>query len=124
MVEVRDLSVDFLTPRGPVHALRRVSLTVPPGRIVGVSTYVGTYFFDGSDTGNVTGVSSRTQGQVNEDLTVGVQISHDSVFDTDVQMQVTWTLPDGGPNRWMRQPRVRDRLTAPVARIAASAGRT
>lgn len=36
VLDVRDLSVDFLTPRGPVHALRRVDLTVPRGRIVGV----------------------------------------------------------------------------------------
>lgn len=82
----------------------------------GVSTYVGAYFFDGSDTGNITGFSSRTQGQVNEDLSVGVQVSHDSVFQTDVQMQVTWTIPDGAPGRWFRQQRVRDRLLAPVVR--------
>ena len=31
-----DLSIDFLTPRGTVHALRRVSLAVPRGSIVGI----------------------------------------------------------------------------------------
>jgi oligopeptide/dipeptide ABC transporter ATP-binding protein len=36
VLEVRELSVDFLTPRGTVHALRKVSLSVPRGSIVGV----------------------------------------------------------------------------------------
>ena len=36
LLEIRDLSVRFDTPRGPVRAVRRVSLTVPPRRIVGL----------------------------------------------------------------------------------------
>jgi oligopeptide/dipeptide ABC transporter ATP-binding protein len=36
VLEVRHLSVDFRTPKGMVHALRDVSLTVPRGSIVGV----------------------------------------------------------------------------------------
>jgi oligopeptide/dipeptide ABC transporter ATP-binding protein len=36
VLEVRGLTVDFLTPRGTVHALRDVSLSVPRGSIVGV----------------------------------------------------------------------------------------
>ncbi|MBX6320711.1 MAG: ABC transporter ATP-binding protein [Rhodospirillaceae bacterium] len=36
VLEVRGLSVDFLTPRRTVHALRDVSLSVPRGSIVGV----------------------------------------------------------------------------------------
>ena len=36
LLEVRDLSVDFLTPRGRVHALRHVDLAVPRGEIVGL----------------------------------------------------------------------------------------
>jgi oligopeptide/dipeptide ABC transporter ATP-binding protein len=36
VLSIRDLSVDFLTPRGPVHALRRVSVDVPRGSIVGI----------------------------------------------------------------------------------------
>src|SRR6185436_13508250 len=36
VLEVRGLTVDFLTPRGTVHALRNVSLAVPRGSIVGV----------------------------------------------------------------------------------------
>jgi peptide/nickel transport system ATP-binding protein len=33
---IHDLSVDFLTSRGPVHALRQVSFSVPRGSIVGI----------------------------------------------------------------------------------------
>jgi peptide/nickel transport system ATP-binding protein len=36
LLEVRGLSVDFLTPRGRVHALRDVDLTVPRGEVVGL----------------------------------------------------------------------------------------
>jgi oligopeptide/dipeptide ABC transporter ATP-binding protein len=36
LLEVRGLSLDFGSPRGRVHALRDVSLSVPKGRIVGV----------------------------------------------------------------------------------------
>jgi len=36
LLEVRDLSVDFQTPRGRVHALRDVDLMVPRGEVVGL----------------------------------------------------------------------------------------
>jgi oligopeptide/dipeptide ABC transporter ATP-binding protein len=36
VLEIRDLSVHFRTPRGPVRALRHVDLDVPRGSIVGV----------------------------------------------------------------------------------------
>jgi peptide/nickel transport system ATP-binding protein len=36
VLEIRDLSVDFATPRGRVHALRHASLAVPRNQIVGV----------------------------------------------------------------------------------------
>ena len=36
VLTIQDLSVDFLTPRGPVHALRGVSLSVPRRSIVGL----------------------------------------------------------------------------------------
>jgi peptide/nickel transport system ATP-binding protein len=36
LLSVRELSIDFGTPRGRVHALRRVNLDVPRGRIVGI----------------------------------------------------------------------------------------
>ncbi len=36
LLDIRNLNVDFRTPRGRVHALRDVSFRVPKGRIVGV----------------------------------------------------------------------------------------
>jgi oligopeptide/dipeptide ABC transporter ATP-binding protein len=36
VLDIRGLSVDFVTPRGRVHALREVDLAVPRGKIVGV----------------------------------------------------------------------------------------
>ncbi|MFB9984409.1 ABC transporter ATP-binding protein [Mesorhizobium kowhaii] len=36
LLEVRNLSLDFGSPRGRVHALRNVSLDVPPGQVVGI----------------------------------------------------------------------------------------
>ena len=36
LLDIRDLNVDFRTPRGRVHALRNVSFAVPRGKSVGV----------------------------------------------------------------------------------------
>jgi peptide/nickel transport system ATP-binding protein len=36
VLEIRNLTVNFRTPRGPVHALRQVSVDVPRGSIVGL----------------------------------------------------------------------------------------
>ncbi len=36
VLEIKDLSVNFATPRGPVRALRRIDLTVPRDRVVGI----------------------------------------------------------------------------------------
>ncbi|TIO72092.1 ABC transporter ATP-binding protein [Mesorhizobium sp.] len=36
LLEIRDLNLDFGTPRGRVHALHNVSLDVPAGQVVGI----------------------------------------------------------------------------------------
>jgi oligopeptide/dipeptide ABC transporter ATP-binding protein len=36
ILEIRDLSVDFRTPRGRVHALRDITIEVPEGKILGL----------------------------------------------------------------------------------------
>lgn len=36
VLHIDNLTIDFLTPRGPPHALREVSLTMPSGEVVGV----------------------------------------------------------------------------------------
>ncbi|MBC8240229.1 MAG: ATP-binding cassette domain-containing protein, partial [Alphaproteobacteria bacterium] len=36
LLEIKNLSVDFKTPRGRVHALRDVNFKAPRGKIIGV----------------------------------------------------------------------------------------
>ncbi|TIN74621.1 ABC transporter ATP-binding protein [Mesorhizobium sp.] len=36
LLEIRDLNLDFGTPRGRIHALRNVSLDVPAGQVLGI----------------------------------------------------------------------------------------
>ena len=36
VLEIRDLSVNYTTDRGPLRALRDISMHVPAGRIVGI----------------------------------------------------------------------------------------
>lgn len=82
----------------------------------GVNGYVGFYFFSNSTGGDFTGVSGRINAQINEDLSIGVQMTDDHEFGTNAQIQVAVTLPDGPPNRWLRNLSVRDRLTENLVR--------
>ncbi|HET6425667.1 MAG TPA: inverse autotransporter beta domain-containing protein, partial [Planctomycetaceae bacterium] len=83
----------------------------------GLSGYAGFYYFtSSSNSTDLTGVSGRLAWQVNEDTSLGFQVTDDHVFGTNTQIQVAWTLPDGGSSRWLRQPRVRDRLMSNVFR--------
>lgn len=36
LLQIRDLNLDFGTPRGRIHALRNISLDVPAGQVVGI----------------------------------------------------------------------------------------
>ena len=84
----------------------------------GVNGYVGGYHFMGNGVagGSFTGVSGRFMAQINEDVSFGVQVTDDHVFGTNTQFQVFVTLPEGVPSRWLRNPRVQDRLTQSVYR--------
>ncbi|MBC8113213.1 MAG: right-handed parallel beta-helix repeat-containing protein, partial [Candidatus Saccharimonas sp.] len=93
---------------GPVPVLGRY----------GVNAYAGGYHFlgNGGRGGSFTGVSGRFMAQINEDVSFGVQVTDDHQFGTNTQFQVFVTLPDGAPSRWLRNPRVQDRLTESVYR--------
>ncbi len=83
----------------------------------GLSGYAGFYYFTShSNSTDLTGVSGRLAWQVNEDTSVGFQVTDDHVFGTNTQIQVALSLPDGGSSKWLRQPRVRDRLMHNVFR--------
>ena len=84
----------------------------------GLNAYIGGYFFTGNGQhgGNFTGVSGRLLSQINEDVSFGVQVTDDAAFGLNTQFQVFVNLPDGRPSRWMRNPRVHDRLNQNVFR--------
>ena len=73
----------------------------------GVNGYVGGYHFvgNGERGGSFTGASGRFMAQINEDVSFGVQVTHDNVFGNNTQFQVNLTLPEGAPSRWLRNPR-------------------
>lgn len=84
----------------------------------GLSGYIGPYFLHNSDSTfdeSALGVKARLQAQINEDLTIGAQFSNDDIFSNNVNVNVSWTLPDGRPTRWFRQLPQRERMAqAPV----------
>lgn len=83
----------------------------------GLGGYVGFYFYTSSSNhADFTGVSGRLTWQVNEDATIGVQMTDDHAFGTNAQIQVAMTLPDGKSSRWLRPLPVRQRLTQNVIR--------
>ena len=84
----------------------------------GVNGYVGGYHLigNGAKGGTATGASGRFMAQLNEDVSFGMQFTDDNVFGSNTQFQVFVTLPDGVPSRWLRNPRVQDRMTQSVYR--------
>ena len=83
----------------------------------GLQGYAGFYFFNSSASKtDFTGVSGRLAWQLNEDLNLAVNFSDDHVFGTNTQMQISMTIPDGKPSRWLRPLSVRDRMMQSVQR--------
>ena len=84
----------------------------------GLNAYVGGYSFQGMGAhgGAFTGVSGRLLSQINEDVSFGVQVTNDAMFGLNTQFQVFAYLPQGKSSRWLRNPRVQDRLVAQTFR--------
>jgi hypothetical protein len=76
----------------------------------------GAYWLFGSDGREGTGVKGRIESQVTEDLWVNALISNDPVFDTNVSINLEFTVPHAPPSRWFRRPKVRDHLWTSVRR--------
>jgi hypothetical protein len=93
-----------------------VSMPMPLAGDYGWAWGGGAYFLFGGDGRDATGVKGRIESQVTEDLWVNALISSDRVFDTNVSVNLEFTVPHAPPSRWFRQPKVRDHLWASVRR--------
>lgn len=82
----------------------------------GLTGYTGFYFYTANDGGDFTGVSGRLTWQLNEDASLGVQITDDGDFGTNTQLQFSMWLPDGKQGRWLRPLSLQDRLASRVIR--------
>lgn len=82
----------------------------------GFDTYVGGYYFDTDDADEVLGVSVRMEASVTDDVRLGLNVTHDSVFDTAIYGTVSLTLPDGRPQTFFRPRKVVDKILDRVER--------
>ena len=78
--------------------------------------YVGGYYRESNDHGEAAGVNVRFEANVTQDLLVGLSVSDDALFGTNVWMNMALTLPDGRPRRWFRPRPVRERMSDHVER--------
>ena len=82
----------------------------------GFEGFVGGYHF-WSDAGeDATGYSLRTAIHASDDVRLGVQITNDNVFDTEVFGSVILTLPDGRPSKLFRPRGVSQKMLDRVER--------
>lgn len=78
----------------------------------GFRGYVGGYYFQADDDKDVSGPSMRIEANVTDDVKLGINVTHDNVFDTQVFGTVALTLPDGRPQTYFRQKTPAERLLA------------
>jgi len=78
--------------------------------------YVGGYYRQSNDFMDTGGVRVRFEANVTQDLLLAISVSDDRLWDTNVWMNVVWTLPDGRARRWFRPRPVADRLNDRVMR--------
>jgi hypothetical protein len=82
----------------------------------GFESYVGGYHFETPDADDATGVSFRTDVSVTDDLKLGIDVTDDSVFGTQVFGSVVLALPDGRPKQFFRPRKVVDKILDRVER--------
>jgi hypothetical protein len=76
----------------------------------GFETYVGGYYYSTDDDNQAAGVSVRVEAQVTDDVKLGINVTNDDIFDTQVFGSIIITLPDGRPQTWFRPKSVRSKL--------------
>ncbi len=86
-----------------------------------VNAYFGGYYIETDDGQDSGGFRFRAEAHVNRNVQVGLQVSDDSIFDTNVFGTVALTLPSGAPSTWWSDGFFRgrdsvDQLARPVSR--------
>ncbi len=76
----------------------------------GFQGYVGGYYFQNDGDDDVGGVSVRVAAQVTDDLALGINVTNDHLFDTQVFGTVSLTLPDGRAQKFFRPKSPEERL--------------
>ncbi len=76
----------------------------------GFRGYVGGYYFQADDDQNFAGTSVRIDAQVTDDVVIGINVTNDRVFETQVFGTVALTLPDGRPSTFFRPKSPKERL--------------
>ncbi|MHC4878624.1 MAG: beta strand repeat-containing protein [Planctomycetota bacterium] len=82
----------------------------------GFEAYVGGYHFQSEEDEDASGVSVRLLANVTDDVRLGIDVTRDAVFDTQVFGSVIVTLPDGRPQTWFRPRSVQSKLLDRVER--------
>ncbi len=82
----------------------------------GFEAYVGGYHFEADNDEQASGVSVRLLANVTDDVRLGIDVTNDDLFDTQVFGSVIVTLPDGRPQTWFRPRSVQSKLLDRVER--------
>jgi hypothetical protein len=82
----------------------------------GFESFVGGYHFETSDAEDATGVSFRTNVNLSNDLQLGINVTDDDAFGTQVFGTMVLQLPGGRPKQFFRPRKVVDRVLDRVER--------
>ncbi|MEM9701741.1 MAG: inverse autotransporter beta domain-containing protein, partial [Planctomycetota bacterium] len=87
----------------------------------GATSFVGMYGLRHDDGEDTLGVSGRLNWQLNDDLNIGGQFTHDDVFGSNFWVNIDLTTPRGswfdwGRTGWFRNPSVYETLDSAVVR--------
>jgi hypothetical protein len=82
----------------------------------GFESFVGAYYFDTPNAEEASGVSFRTDVNLTNDLQLGINVTDDAAFGTQVFGTVVLQLPGGRPKQFFRPRKVVDRILDRVER--------